>query len=1173
MKINVRLLLITFVVIVIISLTSTIIHYSLTNSLLKSQHSKTLLYSVSDFAFSFQRSVEDLEEDIKRLINNSNDIYSINLDSTKIDFIFKLNDEKKIESQFFNFSSSLSPSLLITTIDEFNKAYPGTILRYINSEDYATIFYGRLIDENYLDEIAEKIRANVVLVINKLPFTFSNSIKNNQYLPNLVIAAQEFVFKNNYDLYYEELQSVDFLAANFKPKNLITTDASINFIIFTVPSEASEYRATMRIIMIIIALAAVLLSLILILLFTTKLRKQISLLSSTAEISAGGDLSHRVPIISNDELGIFGRAFNSMLDQLQNKEKIETEYTEFITLINENPSLIKLSDSVLEKIIKSSGLSFGALYMVENDTLKTISTYGLNKNISDSLKDQNFYKNIIDKQQEVELTFDENYPSLNTGMVEINIKYLLVTPIVFHKNVISIIELASEHIPDTNPSQHLNNIKEQLAIGLNNAISFEQLKQFVQQLKLLNEDIQKQNDQITGQNLELKELHKELKENAEELEEQRKKAVELTHVKSQFLANMSHELRTPLNSILGLTELIEDDSTTFPKTKDRLKIVLRNGKKLLAMINNILEFSKIESGELELTKSNFTVSEFMNDIYMSMEPLVMGKDIDFGVIFDSDYDLLINTDKHKLEQVLLNLLSNAFKFTEVGSVKIKVEVIDNVSLKIDVIDTGIGISDDDKKRIFDEFKQADLGLSRKYQGAGLGLAICRKYIELLGGKISVKSNDFKGSTFTLFLPKIILEKLALSDIYKFQKSTSQTKTDRKKLLFIHNDDASKVKVANYFEDNGYDVIQSKPNFEIISQMEGVELDGIITNTSTLTKDIWTLIREIKDNPLTSRIPLSIITTKGKGDQIYGLNVFEIISPLQNITTIKYYIDLIEIKNNEIKNIIWLTKPNKINDEIKTQIESYYNLTTVNSNQEFEKTILNSSPDLIIIDAFLEEDSQLSFTHQLATSTDLPIILLLPHDLNDVVSQNLSDDLNLLAVKNSSPKELALRSIDLKFTEVKKLTKGLDVSVEEKDDSYFSEKAKYAKPKSEDRFHVLVVDDDKDTLFTVGEILQNIGCEISFANNGVECLSALTQITPDLILLDIMMPEMDGFETIKKIRTNKKTAKLIVYAITAHAMLDDINVIKSNGFDDLITKPINSSTISFKVQQVIEQKLG
>jgi len=1075
-----------------------------------------------------------------------------------LDFIFSITDKRKIIIESAVFSSNINIALFTDSFDEFLINYPNIILKYYQNNEKQAYFYGKIINEDILNDLSEKIRAEVVLIIKKTPYLASHQTNNEVYFPIVFEATNKNISNQKFNMFYKELDNSDFFANKYIPEYLIFSHEPIQFLIFNLPTDLAEFREKIQSIALTIALAGVLLSLVFVLLFTTKIRKQISLLSEATRIITKGDLSYRVSIISNDELGRLGKIFNDMLDHIQLNEKAEREYSELITIINKTPLLKALADSVLEKIIQTTSISFGVLYLVENNNAKPLSTYGISHSVLKIHDSTSFYSDVIANKKTVELTFSDNPPSIKTGLAEIKIKYLLIMPILFNKTVIGIIELASEHTPEISPLNYLNKIKDQLAVGLNSSLSYERLENLVNELRILNEEYHKQNLQISEQNTELLNLHNELKKQAGELEEQRKRAVELSHVKSQFLANMSHELRTPLNSILGLTELIAEDSSTFTKTKDRLKIVLRNGKKLLAMINNILEFSKIESGKFEVNKSNFILSEFLVDIYNAIEPLISEKGLNFEILFDSNYDLLINTDRHKLEQILLNLLSNAIKFTEIGGIKVEFLVIENISIKINVVDTGIGISDEDKERIFNEFEQVDFTSSRKYQGAGLGLAICRKYAELLGGEISVVSNIVRGATFSISLKNVVLEKYVINKKLLLKNKIANSGQEVRKIAILQDEENGNRDVLKYFEKNNYDIIECTTKFGTLNQLENRSLDGIIFNFNYNLKDDWDLLFTLKQNESTKELPIAVYTEDSSESLFFSGKDFDYITIFEDTDYLKKLFELLIIQYSQIKSV-QIISSNK--DEIEKNIlEINTELSIINNfNGELSNVIINESISLVIIDAHLVNNKN----YETLKNLKIPILIYLNQSIIEEHLSIIRNNWRNLSTDYSKPKEDVYKSINQKITLNKKVKKSMSSFIENTEKINISEKI--------ESFNVLVVDDDKDAQFTVGEILKTIGCEISFADNGVECLSILREYKPDLILLDIMMPIMDGFETIKKIRNNEKTQNMNVYAITAQAMLDDINIIKNNGFDDLITKPVNASALAFKIKKAMEKR--
>lgn len=919
MKINARIIFITFLVVVIVSVSSSLVYYSITNAILESRNSKNILNSANDFVFFLETSIDKATEDFQKYFLHGGNGKQIDIDSTNVDVVFTVASGNQLN--LISKKSNVFLNERFVTFQDFIKDNPYLILKYSKDSEDRTLFYGIVINESFLNEAAKKIRADVALIVDNIPYAFSNSAENSKFIPNLISSQNELQFLNNFDISVATIESADFLAVKYEPKYIISSNSKLSFLVFSYFTDIYFFTDTMKIIIPVVLMTGTILAMIFTLLFTTKFRKQISLLTEAADITAKGNLDYRVPIITKDEIGELGSTFNKMISEIGATEKIEKEYAEFITIINKNKSLSNLSEAVLKEILEVTEFKFGAIYLVEQSCIKTLAAIGLSNDYTDSSEKQQIYNNVMNNREVIEMRFERNYPVIRSSLVEIQIRYLLIMPVISGNEIIGIIEIASESEPKDSPREKLNRIIDQLAIGLRNAVSYEKMSNLVEELKQLNEDYHNQNLQMKEKNEELVKLHKELQLKAQELEEEKRKAVELSHVKSQFLASMSHELKTPLNSIIGLSELTERDSSTLAKTRDRVKIVLRNSKKLLSMISNILEFSKIESGKYELNEQKFLITELLGDIYSSSEILANEKQLNLSVKLNYTKNLLIETDRVKLDHIILNLVSNAIKFTDKGSVSVIAEKTGETDLAIHISDTGIGISEENKAKIFDEFQQLESGNNRKYSGVGLGLAICTRYAKLLNGRLSVHSVEDKGSTFTLYLSDIIVDEI--------------------------------------------DYLVNEP-FEIFS--------------------------------------------------------------------------------------------NAIPEQSKRQL------------------VLDAS----------DTDTETS--------------------------------------KPAAPG--------------KKLPK------------------------------ILIVDDDKDTLYTVGEILQSLGFELHFATNGIECLERLDLLTPDLVLLDIMMPEMDGFETINKIRANKNFSELTVYALTAHAMLDDKYIIEESGFDDLITKPLDSTTLLTKVKQAI-----
>lgn len=1173
MKLNVRFLLITFVIVLIISISSTFVFYSLANRVLMQQQSKSLINATSNFAFALQTELQKTDEDFRSLAHLANNFNSIHLDSTSIDFLFTLVNDSLINSKELKVKSSSYLNIRSSSFQKFFTNNQALVLRYAQLQDGKTFYYGRILTSELLNTIGEKINAEIALVVNDSPVEVSKPELNQSRLLSVVNAARTLKYKNNFDLYSEELEDVDFVSSIYSPRFVFFPQLKVNFIVFQAFKEGVEFRNSLQVVMLLIVLAGSAVTFIIVIVSTTKLRRQIGLLSIGAEETGKGNLEHRVPVITKDEIGHFSETFNKMLDELVRNKNDEKEYSEFIALINQNPTLKEISDAALSKIIKSTHLTFGALYIVEKKTLRLISSYGISKH-SSQLTGEDFYNDAIKKKETIEFRFQENFPEIKTGIATVKIKYLVIYPVIYNKETVAILELASESNPDPNIEIYIDAIHEQLAIGLVNAKSFEQLENLVNELRDLNDQYQMQNKQIVEQNEELKQLHRQLKEKAEELEKQRAKAIELTKVKSEFLASMSHELRTPLISILGLTDLMLKDTSVLTKEKERLNIVNRNGKKLLGLINNILEFSKFESGKIDVKKETFILADLIEEIQANVKQLTLEKNLKLVLEIPTNKTILLNTDKDKLEQVLLNLIVNAVKFTEAGFVKLKVAANIN-DLRFEVEDSGIGISDEHQKDIFNEFKQVDGSTSRKYGGAGLGLAISKKYIELMGGALTLKSEIGKGSTFSFNLEDTVLDIIEATEhkflTYENAPTEPQKKTNKKPpVLIVTDSEGTKKLIGDYLTSYNIQYQCANSCDEAKTEIEQKEFSAVILNPFL---DSLKLVTKIKTGELNGSVPVIFVLILEEQKYGWEPNIYDfMVLPISQTAVASVLSKVEKTAKQSVGNICVVSQDDNYLSKITDRIKNYSNAVSiqrVKNHAELISTSVKVQTDVILVDVESLGENSLEICYAVSLSKSLktcPIIFLLPQVLSEKHAQQIFVKYEEIAARiKLHPLDIlkVLRDrLDLENSVSKKKIMLIEETTDEAEPENVVKKQKNSKPT------ILIVDDDDDALFTVGEYVKTLDCDTIFAHNGMECLLMLNHVVPNLILLDIMMPQMDGFETIKRIRGDNRFAKIPVIALTAYAMLDNKNVIEKNGFNDLVTKPINSQTLSAKITKYI-----
>ncbi|MBS4036471.1 MAG: response regulator, partial [Ignavibacterium sp.] len=480
-----------------------------------------------------------------------------------------------------------------------------------------------------------------------------------------------------------------------------------------------------------------------------------------------------------------------------------------------------------------------------------------------------FYDSSIKRMESVELELKENPPIISTGLTQVAVRFILIFPIIYNNKVISLLELGAINRPDDQSFNYIERIKEQLAIGIVNASAFQKLEDLVIELKNLNEEYQKQNIHVKNQNETLLQLHNELKEKAEELEVQKQKAEESTVLKSQFLALMSHELKTPLNAILGLTELILNDNSVSPKNHERLTVVLRSSKRLINLINDILIYSKIESGKMETRIEDFNLSELMDEVYYSGNTFAEEKKLSFQIEKNFPSDLMIKSDRIKILQILLNLIENGIKFTEEGFVKLSISLKENNILVFKVVDTGRGISETEQKIIFEEFRQVDSSTTRRYSGTGLGLSICKKFAELINGTISVTSERDKGSTFTFILPIDISDDSFIKEEKEIKISPPEVKelvTDQKTTVLIVDDDPDTLfTLKEIVQKANYRTIIAKNGKECLELMECEIPDIILLDIMMPVMDGFQTIKKIRKSKKFNSLPIFAITAKAMQD--------------------------------------------------------------------------------------------------------------------------------------------------------------------------------------------------------------------------------------------------------------------------------------------------------------------
>ncbi|MBK7499939.1 MAG: response regulator [Ignavibacteriales bacterium] len=1172
MKINHRIILVNLLIVAIVLGSSAIAFYSIMYNTLTTQQSKIIISSSRNFIFTYRSFIDGIDEEFWTLLNNTPEIFFERplLTASYNDFYLEANTTDSTKIIRLSSKSFVQIPKQNFTINEFVEFNPYAIINVRKISSDRICYYGKIITNNTLDDFSQRIGSDIALVWDNFTAEVSNSNLNYQHTFLLSKAYNYLKQKNDLEVFVGDSETSDIIATSYKIDKLSIYGNDLGFVFFRSHSDATDLRETLRNILILIGIVGIILALILSYVLTHKLRSRISDLNHATAQTSIGNFDTRINVNSNDEIGNLGKAFNTMLDELKKNQRAKSEYSDFITLINQNASLSEISNAALKKIIDTCGFLVGALYSIDEDEVSLICSYGLNSTNPNRERNE-FYKKIIETKKSIEISSESSLSTVQTGTLDLKISYLLLLPVINNNKVIAILELASIGKPNVDAKDYLEKIKEQLAIGLTNAKAVVQLENFVNELKLLNEEYQKQNIQIKKQNDTLLELSTQLKTKAEELAIQKEKAEDSTRLKSQFLASMSHELRTPMNSILGLTELILDKAQMSGKNRERLEVVLKSGKRLMSLINDILDLSKIEAGKMEIREEDLLLEEIIEEVSNTATPLALEKGLSFNVKRNCNTRFIINTDRGRVTQVLINLIGNAIKFTQKGKIELSVSFNQEKMLLFSISDTGIGISDEDRKIIFEEFRQIDGTTTRKYSGTGLGLAISKKILDLLGGKIWVASIEGEGSVFSFTIPVKYEQEKRKTEVMPVNVEVLR-KNIKNPVLVIDDDPEVRYTIGQYLISKGYEVIfaengETGIKLAISKQPFAITLDLLLPN-----KDGWSILKELKENFSTKDIPVILISIIGDKNLGYGLGAFEyFVKPISAEKLLTAFSKLESLAKKRIQKIVIVDDDELEFEKFKNEFKADNITIEYIQDSEFAfNKIAEVQPDLIILDLMMPKLDGITLSHKLKSNSKtkhIPIIISTAKNLSEEEHISLHEIVEDITVKSKGHPLDVLKTVRdrIKMQEVDEFFTNDDSEPSSNSNLLVEEES------IGDFFgEVLIVDDDPDTLFTLNEMVQATGCKTHLAKSGMECLKILENIRPDLIMLDIMMPEMDGFQTLKNIRSNTDLTSIPIYAVTAKAMVGDKEIILKHGFNDYIPKPVNSTIISSKIAQLFSR---
>ena len=716
-----------------------------------------------------------------------------------------------------------------------------------------------------------------------------------------------------------------------------------------------------------------------------------------------------------------------------------------------------------------------------------------------------------------------------------------------------------------------------------------------EELQVTNEELEEktrlleeQKEEIVKKNEILKIKQKELEEKAEELQL-------ATKYKSEFLANMSHELRTPLNSMLLLARMLaENDENNLSEDQiESAQSIHRSGQNLLNLINDILDLAKIEARKIELSITRIRLSSLASDIQNEFKHSARDKGLDFIVNMGQNLPEFIITDSLRLNQIVRNFLSNAFKFTENGSITVdfhrpgldislsRKELKPDTTIAITVTDTGTGIPADKQRLIFEAFQQVDGSISRRYGGTGLGLSISKELAQLIGCEIKVTSEAGKGTSFTLVVPEVYAsytedQSPTASSAKRTVSSPILTQTEplilnpkpepisdslrvkSGRIMLIIEDDAEFSKILERLaRKRGYDCLIAPSGETGIQYALKYIPSAIILDIGLPGIDGWKVLDELKNNADTRHIPIHIISAFDKKNQ--GLQrgaIGYLTKPVNQNQLEEVFKKIEQFETEKIKELLIVEDDRELRESIiKLMKSSDVNITAIGSGLEAYNLLKNKNFSCVILDLGLPDISGFELLDRLSSDTDIPhtpIIIFTGRDFSSEELAKIEKYDASIVLKNAASMERLLDETALFLHRVES-----DLPDEQRKmirKLHDSESVLINKK-------VMIVDDDMRNAFALAKFLKSKFLNPIIANNGQKALDLL-ELNPDtaIVLMDVMMPVMDGYTTMKKIRGIEKFKNLPILALTAKAMEIDRDKCIESGANDYLSKPIDVSKL-------------
>jgi tubulin-specific chaperone A len=991
-----------------------------------------------------------------------------------------------------------------------------------------------------------------------------------------------------------------------------------------------------------------------------------------ADSIAAGDFHRRLDMRRTDEIGQMANALDRMVEKVAKNFHEKSVMAELSDQMRGEQDISTLAMHIVTHLAKLLNAQLASLYLVdqggETMTMKGSYAFHKRKGLNSTIKiGEGVAGQAALEQNMISITdLPDDYVRINSTLGN-SIPYnILAVPFSHEEVVLGVLEFASFAEFSDEQMEFLTTVTEHIAIAFRSAQSkqevqelLEETREQTEELKQQSEELMATNEELESQTVALKKFQQELENRQDELKatnaaleeksealvvekkkirkqneelvvakekiEERSKDLALaSKYKSEFLANMSHELRTPLNSLLLLAQTLREnrEENLTEKQQKAAGIIFESGNDLLDLINEILDLSKIEAGQIVKDVEKVYLADLAENAKTLFSHMAENKGVSFSVSIAEDLPQAIFTDRKRVEQILKNFLGNSMKFTSEGRIDLTFSCMEATApvqsetlraapaIAIAVADTGIGIPAEKQRAIFEAFQQADGSTARKYGGTGLGLSISKELAALLGGEIGLVSEAGQGSTFTLYLPigthsdleeeesapqasqaavsrsrssasfsqvfsaapkpaqsvkhvehvehdattqSVLTDVGSVKQVAIVADDRDQLAEDDKVMLIIEDDHNFAEILLEQCHESDFKAIVTDNGEEGLRLADQYRLAGIILDIRLPGIDGWTVLSTLKSNPSTRHIPVHMMSAEEVSRKAMNQGAIGFLSkPVDRDQMTKAFDRFESVINKKIKKLLIIEDDDKLRGVLVDLVADGDTETfEARTGQEAEELLGCQRFDCMVLDLGLPDCNGIDLLQRLTSATDLvvpPVIIYTGRDLSREEERDLNKYSESIIIKDARSQE---RLLDETSLFLHRMVESMPAEKQQIITDLYDRDQMFQGKK------VLLVDDDMRNVFALSGVLEQKGMEVVIAEDGKKALAMLDQEEGiDIVLMDIMMPEMDGYEATRRIRKQKQFWKLPIIALTAKAMKEDRDKCLEVGASDYLAKPVD-----------------